>query len=109
MPSGFVLVLYVLSVVRLTTLVTHDELTRPIRSWLIAKFNPHSRVHRALVYLLGEPDGEAIGCPWCISIWTGFVTSPIVFQWGDTSIITIIMLALSASQITGMIYMRGRQ
>lgn len=109
MPSVVVLTLYALAVTRVTTLVTHDEITRPVREHLIARFDPYRRVHRWLVYLLGAPDGDDTGCPWCVSIWTGFLTAPIIYLWSNTPIVLVIMLALAASQVTGMIYAYGRQ
>jgi len=109
MPSVVVLALYALAVTRVTTLVTHDEITRPVREHLIARFDPYRRVHRFLVYLLGAPDGDAIGCPWCVSVWIGGLTAPIIYLWGTTPIVLIIVLALAVSQVTGMIYAYGRQ
>lgn len=109
MPSVVVLALYALAVTRVTTLITHDEITRPMREHLIDRFDPHRRIHRLLVYLLGEPDGNAIGCPWCVSVWIGCLTAPIVYLWGTTPIVLIIMLGLAVSQTTGMIYAYGRQ
>lgn len=109
MPSVAVLVVATLAVARITTLVTHDEITRPIREFLIAKFNPYSRTHRVLVYLLGAPDGDAIGCPWCVSIWVGAIIATIAYSWGATPICSVIMLSLAMSQVTGMIYTYGRQ
>jgi len=109
MPSGVVLVLYALAVTRVTTLVTHDEITRPAREYLVAQFDPYRRTHRVLVYLLGAPDGDGIGCPWCVSIWIGFTTAPIIYLWGTTPIILVSVLALAVSQVTGMIYTYGRQ
>lgn len=109
MPSVVVLVLYALAVARITTLVTHDEITRPVRERLVARFDPYRRVHRGLVYLLGAPDGDATGCPWCVSIWVGTLTAPIIYLWGTTPIVSVIVLALAGSQITGMIYAYGRK
>lgn len=108
-PSAVVLALYALAVTRVTTLITHDEITRPVRECFIARFDPASRTHRLLVYLLGAPDGEAVGCPWCMSIWVGAGTAPIIYWWGNTPVVSIFMLALAASQVTGMIYAYGRQ
>jgi hypothetical protein len=109
MPSVAVLALYALAVTRVTTLITHDEITRAAREHLIARFDPYRRVHRMLVYLLGAPDGDAIGCPWCVSIWVGVFTAPIIYWWWAAPIVSIIVLALAVSQVTGMIYAYGRQ
>lgn len=108
MPSVVVLALYAMAVTRTTTLITHDEITRPAREYLIARFDPYRRVHRMLVYLLGAPDDDTTGCPWCVSIWIGTLTAPIIYWWGATPIVMVIMLALAASQATGMIYKYGR-
>ena len=108
MPSAVVLALYALAVTRITTLITHDEITRPIREGLVARFDPYRRVHRILVYLLGTPDGDATGCPWCVSVWVGLLTAPIIY-WGTSPIVLVIVLGLAVSQVTGMIYAYGRQ
>jgi hypothetical protein len=109
MPPVIVLVTYALAVARVTTLITHDEITRPVREALIHRFNPIRRAHRLAVYLLGEPDGDTHGCPWCVSIWVGAVTAPIVWGWGSSPLVLIPMLGLAVSQVTGMIYVHGRQ
>jgi len=109
MPSAVVLALYAMAVTRVTTLITHDEVTRPVREHLVARFDPYRRVHRMLVYLLGAPDGNATGCPWCVSVWVGFLTAPIIYLWGTSPIVLVIMLAFAVSQVTGMIYAYGRQ
>lgn len=109
MPSVVVLALYALAVTRVTTMITHDEITRPVREYLIGRFDPYRRVHRMLVYLFGAPDGDTTGCPWCVSVWIGVVTAPIIYLWGTTPIVSVVVLALAASQVTGMIYTYGRQ
>jgi hypothetical protein len=109
MPPVIVLVTYALAVARVTTLITHDEITRPVREALIHRFNPIRRAHRLAVYLLGEPDGDTHGCPWCVSIWVSAVTAPIVWGWGSSPLVLIPMLGLAVSQVTGMIYVHGRQ
>jgi len=108
MPSVVVLVVYALAVARVTTLITHDEVSRPARSRVLEWFNPNRRVHRALVYLLGPPDGDDQGCPWCVSIWVGAVTAPVVWWWGELPVVLVPVLALAVSQTTGMIYSIGR-
>ena len=109
MPSVVVLALYALAVTRVTTLITHDEITRTVRECLVARFDPYRRVHRLLVYLLGTPDGDATGCPWCVSIWIGLITAPIIYLWGTSPIVLVIVLGLAVSQVTGMVYTYGRQ
>lgn len=109
MPSYIVLTLYALAVTRITTLITHDEITKPFRSWLIARFDPSHRAHRLAVYLLGVPDDDTTGCPWCVSIWSGMAFAPFAWFWPESPWVMIPMLGLAASQVTGMIYTYGRQ
>lgn len=108
MPSAIVLVLYVLAVARITTLITHDEITAPTRRALIRRFDPDRRLHRLVVYLLGSPDDDAIGCPWCVSVWVGLLSSPVIWFWPGSPLI-MVLIGLAASQITGMIYGYGRR
>lgn len=108
MPPLINMVLFLLAITRVTTLITHDEISRPIRAWLVSRFNAWSRTHRALLYALGEPDADDTGCPWCISVWVGAAGSPIMLMWGDRLWVLVPVVALAASQITGMIYQWGR-
>jgi len=107
-PASVAAVLYVLSVARLSTLLTHDEITRPAREWLIYQFDPGSRIQTAAVYLLGAPDGHAYGCPWCLSIWIAAATAYPMWAWWPHPGISVPVLALAASQVTGMIFRIGR-
>lgn len=108
MPPNVMLILYMLAVARLTTLITHDEITRPAREWLIQRFDATRRIHRLLVYLLGEPDGDAVGCPWCVSIWVGALTAPTLWAWSNRPWFMVALIALAVSQTSGMIYNFGR-
>lgn len=105
MVTPMELIIYSLAVTRLTTLVTHDQITLPAREKLISAFNPHRRWHRWIVYLLGEPDGDATGCPWCVSIWISAITCPALLYWHHA---WLPAAALAASQISGMIFKQGR-
>jgi len=109
MPSAIVLTLYALAVARITTLVTHDEITKPARSWLIRQFDPSCRPHRLVVYLLGVPDDDTTGCPWCVSIWFGMAIAPLVWFWPDSPGVMVPVIGFAASQVTGMIYTYGRR
>lgn len=108
MPVWVALLVYVLAVARLTGLATTDEITKPVRQALVNRFNPASRAHRAVAYLIGIPDDHATGCPWCASIWIGGATAPIAWWWGTTPGFAIPALALAASQVTGMLSNAGR-
>lgn len=109
MPSAIVFVLYTLAVARITTLITHDEITAPARSWLIRRFDSSRRGHRLVVYLLGSPDDDTSGCPWCVSMWVGLASSPLVWLLPDSPWVMVPVLGFAASQVTGMIYVYGRQ
>lgn len=109
MPSALVLLLYTLAVARLTTIITTDEISRPARKALTRRFNPTKRLHRMAVYLLGDAeDGTANGCPWCLSIWVGALTAPIVWTFPSSPYTLVPLMALTASQVTGMIFRIGR-
>lgn len=110
MPTVLVLLLYTLSVARLTTLITTDEISRPVRQWLVRRFDPVKRIHRWIVYALGSPDdGTADGCPWCVSVWVGFASAPVLWYLQHNSAFLIAVIALAASQVTGMIFRIGRR
>ena len=109
MPSPLVLLLYTLAVARLTTIITTDEISRPGRKALLRRFNPTKKTHRLAVYLLGDAeDGTANGCPWCVSIWVGTLTAPIVWALQSSPYALVPLMALTASQVTGMIFRIGR-
>lgn len=108
MPPLITLVLYLLAACRATTLITHDAITRPARTWLITRFDGQNRTHRALVYALGEPDGDDTGCPWCMSVWVAAVTAPLLWWWPTSPAVLIPIIVLAASQTTGMIHTWGR-
>lgn len=109
MPSAVALVAYALAVARITTLITHDEISQPARSWLIRHFDQTSRTHRTIAYLLGSPDDDTTGCPWCMSIWVAAGTAPLLWAYPDRPWVVVPTITLAASQITGMIHTHGRQ
>jgi hypothetical protein len=110
MPSALVLLLYALAVARLTTLITTDEISRPTRRHLVARFDPYKRLHRWIVYALGDAeDGTANGCPWCVSVWVAAATAPLIWVAHQSPYVLVPTLALAASQVTGMIFKIGRQ
>jgi len=48
-----------LATARLTRLVTRDQITHPVRRWVLARID----LHGWLAYLLT--------CDWCVSVWVG--------------------------------------
>lgn len=109
MPPVPVLILYAMAVARLTTIITTDEISRPIRRALVSRFDPTKRVHRWIVYAIGTAeDSTANGCPWCVSVWVSAATSPMLWCWQHSSVFLAAVIALAASQATGMIFRIGR-
>lgn len=109
MPDPLTLAIYAMAVARVTTLITHDEITLPAREWLVRRFHPTRRMHRLMAYALGSPDDDATGCPWCVSIWVGFGSAPVVWFLSGNPMVMIILIGLAVSQTTGMIYVYGRR
>jgi hypothetical protein len=110
MPPALILLLYALAVARLTTIITTDEISRPARQALVRRFDPTKRLHRWIVYLLGDvEDGTANGCPWCVSVWTGLLSAPLVWAASSSPYLLVPLMGLAASQVTGMIFKIGRQ
>lgn len=109
MPSAIVCAVYALAVARVTTLLTHDEITAPARSWIVKRFDSSRRWHRLVAYLLGAPEDDISGCPWCMSVWVGLALASVVWAGAGRGWVMAPLLGLAASQITGMIYIYGRQ
>lgn len=109
MPPATTLLIYLLAVARLTTIITNDEITRPTRRALIIRFDPTKYLHRWIVYAIGGADDDADGCPWCVSVWIGAATVPLLWAWPTSPILLIPALALAASQVAGMTSKIGRQ
>ncbi|WP_280476037.1 hypothetical protein [Nocardia farcinica] len=85
------LVVYTLTVARLTRLITTDKLTAPMRDATIKRFGADSPV-TFLVF-----------CPWCMSVWVAAAlavpAAPVAglpWWWAPG-------LALAASQVTGLL------
>lgn len=66
-------VVLVLATARLTRLLTKDDLTIPMRTWIDAKFGPDSLISRM------------IWCYWCSGVWASMFTSTVAaaaaWQW----------------------------
>lgn len=83
--------LAVLATARLTRLVTADYIVQPIRNRIERKLGDDSKI----VYL--------ITCDWCASFWIAAPVALVTILWGDTVGVQVGLLALAASQITGML------
>lgn len=96
MINALVLVVLALAVARGTRLVTTDQITLPVRTWVVRKY--------------GE-DGKAayfVLCPWCVSIWVAAFLVPPTFAishvplWGQQIWYGFLTL-LAASYATGLL------
>lgn len=96
MINALILVVLVLAVARVTRLVTTDQVTLPIRTWVVRKY--------------GEESNQAyfVFCPWCVSIWVSAPMTAATFlvphgptwgQWVWHGILTF----LAVSHATGLI------
>ncbi|AXK88854.1 hypothetical protein SAMN05421776_105359 [Nocardia farcinica] len=85
------LVVYTLTVARLTRLITTDKLTAPLRDAVLARRGGES----AVTFLMF--------CPWCMSVWVAAAlalpaawAAGVPWWWAPG-------LALAASQVTGLL------
>lgn len=82
---------------RLTLLVTDDEITRPVREFLFIRAHPTSTNHHKSVYAWFS---YLVGCPWCTGVWMSAASfifaavAPSVFLW--------VAAAGTASWLVGM-------
>lgn len=88
-----VYVLAALATYRLTRLVTADALLEPVRERLEAYFEDHFWFRA--VYLLN--------CDWCLSIWVAPFPALAVILWPDNRAITVVLLVLTFSAVTGLV------
>lgn len=86
------LLLYALALARLTKLVNDDVITDPLRARLARRFNS---THPTVVYF--------VECPWCVSVWLGAATSPLIVEALNLPWYFIVLLTLAGSQLTGLI------
>lgn len=72
------LVLITLTACRLTRLVTRDDITAPVRAWVVRRYPPHAE---PVLDALSRPvAGSArnvpswpavfVHCDWCVGVWT---------------------------------------
>ncbi len=84
------LVLGALACYRLTRLVTADQITLPLRTWVL---------DRSTWF------GYLVTCDWCLSIWIApWITAGIMFH-GEHLFVQAPIVALSVSAITGLLSM----
>ena len=88
MPTTLLVILSILSIYRLTRLVTADRILQGFRGWVVLR-------SRWLGYL--------VTCDWCLSIWVAPLPAVAVMLWPDSQWVWGILIALSGSAITGLI------
>ncbi len=86
-----VLVLFTLTVARLTRLITTDKLLEPLRNWVTQKRGPDSQ----LTYL--------VHCTWCTSMWIAFAGAPFAVWLSGVDWSWTALIALAASHVTGLL------
>lgn len=85
--------LAVLATARLTRLVTADQILEPIRARLIRRYGEPTE--SKLMYLMT--------CDWCASFWIAVPVAVVTVMAGDRLAVQAGLLALAASQFTGML------
>ena len=91
MPTWVLFVIAIGAVVRLSRLVTADKITESIRERLTARWGEDSLKS----YL--------IGCDYCVSIYLAPVVATVAVLWPDNRVVIIVLLALTASFVAGII------
>lgn len=87
------LLVYLLTVYRLTRLVIEDEIADKPRDWVYSKIKPGGM----LAYMLS--------CPWCVSFWLAIPLSIIYIMFPPAMM--VIGLPLAGSAIAGLIYQKA--
>jgi hypothetical protein len=100
-PVWLQLIIYTLAVMRITGLTVTDTITEPVRDALLVWLDDRPKT-------LGAFIAGLIKCPWCVSIWVGGITAPLVWVAGNNPIMLIPALMLAFSQVTGMTHTLGR-
>lgn len=90
--DSLVTALWVLAVARMTRLLTVDRLTEFLRLWAvrISKQNEHGMA----VYFST--------CPWCVSMWVGLVSAPLLLWLLGQTMWLSPLFALAASWFAGV-------
>lgn len=100
--------LWALATARITGLITHDQITAPIRRAIVTRFDPTRRGHRALMYAIGGFDDQDHGCPWCVGLWVTTATAPIVATTHTHPAAWWTMATLATAQLIGATWTWGR-
>lgn len=90
MISALAFVVTTLATARVTRIITTDYLTAEPRRWLITRLGVDSKIS----YL--------ITCQWCTSVWVGAALAPLPYWAWSHWWVQVPLMALAASQITGV-------
>lgn len=80
--------LAVLATARLTTLLNDDVVAAPVRAWAGRR---------------GDTAAYFVGCPWCVSIYTGAAVAAATYAWHAYWPVQVGLLLLTASYLTGLL------
>lgn len=94
-----------LATARLTRLIIHDEITKPLRRQVLRRLDPEREFDLMVAYLLD--------CGWCMSIWVAGALAAGTWAFWSHFIWWLVLSAVVASQVTGMLgdvsfYLRNR-
>lgn len=101
MTDPVLLVIYALTVARVTGLLISDTITELMRDRLIGWLDDRPRT-------LGSFVAGVLDCPWCAGMWVSLAASPLVWFFGHSPFMLVPAIALAFSQVTGMISNLGR-
>jgi hypothetical protein len=90
-PAWLLAVLAVLTVARLTRIVTDDDLTAPLRARIAARTGPDSGWT------------TLVTCPWCSGWWLAWPVAVAVILWPTNRVILVGLLACAASMAVGLL------
>jgi hypothetical protein len=125
MQPAMILV-YALAVARVTRLITSDKITERPRlvfvHWRYRKAHPwidnidkemlspfsQAQLRKENLRLAMEQNPPPLlaymaMCPWCVSIYAGAITAPIVWFWGTSPWLVVPGLALAFSYLAGFL------
>lgn len=95
------LAVYALAFARVTYLVTTDDITENARHAVIGWLDDRPAT-------LGAFIAKLITCPWCASIWLGFIAAPLIWFHGNQPALLVPALCFALSQVAGMLSDLGR-
>ena len=88
------LIITILATYRLVRLVTADQITLPLRSWVADR---------------SEWAGYLVTCDWCLSIWIAPAPTAALLLWQEHLPVQIALLALALSALTGLLSLLERR